>query len=214
MGPTDITSTTHLRPHRLQLRIPRPGRIPLPPPEIPKPFPAPSPTLSERRPQRLLGVGLARIASTTHLRQHILQIRLLPSPRQLRPGQNALPCPELRNPLRTPPHAHLEFRRQRSARVGFTRFVSTTQLSPHQSQLHIPFASVGRTALLPAELREPLLTPRRALSERLPQRLSGVGLTRLASTPHLRPNWLRLRIPHPLSQLRLTHTSLPFPELR
>ncbi len=209
---TGVASTTHLRPHTLPLllRRRRPTQAPLPLPELPNSRITPRHGLFELGRQRLARVGLTRVASTTQLRPHRLQLRIPLLRSELRLAGGALASPELRKPLRTPRLSLSKGVPQRQTGMRFTRVTGATRLRPHLLRRRLP-----RPSSLPLpELRKPIRCPPRALSERVPQRQTGMRFTRVTGATHLRPHPLQLRLPLALHQLRPARSPLPLPAFR
>ncbi len=132
------------------------------------------------------------------LPQPLVLLLLFP---QGRPTRTML-IPDLREPLPGPLRAFSELPAQLLGAVGLTRVPRTTGLRPCLLLLLRPLLLLqsrpGRTALIP-DLRKPMLPPRRALPELLPQRLPAVGLARVTSTARLHTR----RLPQPLPLLHL-----------
>ncbi len=178
-------------------------------------MPPPVLALAKSLRQRLTGVGLALVTGTTRLRTRRLPLPLATLLDQIRPARSAR-IPDFRDPLPTPRRTLSEPLAQLLSGVGLPRITSTTRLHPRRlpQLLQFPLRQFrpGQTALIP-DFRKPGFAPRRALSELRPQRVTGMGLTRVTSTTCLRTRCLSHPLP-PLSaqtapgRIRLARPSL------
>ncbi len=175
-------------------------------PDLRKPRPTPRLALSELVPQRLAGVGLTRITSTTRLRTRRL-FQLL--------HRILLACTtlslDLPKPMLPPLPALPELLPQPCAGVGLTRITSTTSLRTRFQPLPLLLSRRSRITRVVC-LHKPRPRPRLTCVELRRQRLSGVGLALGTSTAHLLPR----RFPLPFFQIQPVRTTLiaDFPKPR
>ncbi len=152
-----------------------------------KPIPPPFLTLAELLPQRFAGVRLTGITSTTRLYPPPLALALA----LLRTrGSSTTLAPDLMKQGIAPCLAPAELLPQRFSVMGLAGVAGTTRLRPRllpqPLQLLVAHGRSGNPALI-LDFRKPIPTPRLALAELLPQRVTCVRLTRITSTARLRP---------------------------